>query len=84
MPYLILIIGIIIGIFALFRFFVKATPKQIRKFFQIAIITIYSAILLFFALSGRIIISIGLLLLAIPFIIAYFKNKIIKRDKNND
>ncbi len=75
MPYLILIIGIVIGIFALYRFLIKATPKQIRQLFLITIITFFSAIMLFFALSGRIIISIGLLLLAIPFIISYFRGK---------
>ncbi len=82
MPYLILIIGLIIGIIALYRFFIKASPKQIRKLFLISIIVIYSAIMLFFALSGRIVISIGLLVLSVPFIISYYRNK--NKDKNKD
>ena len=84
MPYLILVIGALIGLYALFRFLTKATPSQIKVFFRIVIIVIYCVIMLFFALTGRIIISISLVVLAIPFAIAYFKGKNKKEDKKDD
>ncbi len=84
MPYLVLIIGTLIGLYALFLFFAKAQPNQIRAFFRIVIIIIYGIIMLFFALTGRIIISIALLVLAIPFAIAYFKNKENKKEDPKD
>lgn len=82
MPYLILIIGLLVGIYALIRFFAKARPSQIRAFFRILIITIYFVILLFLALTGRIIISIALLILAIPFGISYLKGKMLSNKKD--
>ena len=75
MPYLISVIGVLIGLFALYRFFIKASPRQIRLFFLICILTIFGTILLYFTLTGRILISIGLLVLAIPYVIMYFKGE---------
>jgi len=83
MPYLILVIGLMVGVYALIRFFAKAEPKQIRTFFRISIIAIHLMILLFFALTGRVAISIALFVLAIPFIIPYFKKKILSDNKEN-
>ncbi len=85
MPYLILIIGAIVGIYALLRFFAKASPSQIKSFIRIVVIIIYIVIMLFFAMTGRIIVSIALLTLAIPFAISYFKGKKKEEgDKNDD
>ena len=84
MPYLILVIGMIVGIYALMRFFSKASPKQIKSFIHIVIIVIYCMIMLFFALTGRIIISIALLTLVIPFSISYFKGKKKERKDKGD
>ncbi len=84
MPYLILIIGLLTGLYVLFRFLTKAKPQQIKTFFRIVIIVIYCAIMLYFALMGRIIVSIALLTLAIPFIISYFKGKITHKNKKQD
>ena len=82
MPYIVLALGLIIGLIALFRFFSKASPTQIKIFFRATIIVIYCAIMLFFALTGRIITALALLVLAIPFVIMYFKNKLKnKKDK---
>ncbi|PCJ98610.1 MAG: hypothetical protein COA45_07785 [Zetaproteobacteria bacterium] len=84
MPILILIFGVLIGLYALYRFFIKATPEQVRSLFFYSIITIYGLILLFFAMTGRIIISIPLLLLSIPFIIAHLKEKKSQKPPPND
>ncbi len=84
MPYLILVIGALIGLYALFRFLTKAQPSQIKAFFRIVVIVIYCVIMLFFALTGRIIISIALVVLAIPFAISYFKGRNKKENKKDD
>lgn len=81
MPYIILGFGILAALFAFYRFFIKATPDQIKVFFRAAIIIIYSFVLLFFALIGRFIIALGLLLLSLPFVIIYFKNKLKQNKK---
>lgn len=80
MHYIVLIIGVLVGLYALYRFFIKAEVSAIRTFFRICIIIIYAIILLFFAMTGRIIISLGLLLLGIPFAIGYFKENGTKAD----
>lgn len=84
MPYLILILGIIAGLYALYRFFIKASPEQVRSLILYSIIIVHTLILLFFALTGRIIISIALLLLSIPFVIAHFKGKAQKDNEQNE
>lgn len=80
MHYIVLIIGILVGVYALYRFFIKAEVSAIRTFFRICITIIYAIILLFFAMTGRMIVSLGLLLLGIPFAIGYFKEKGTKAD----
>ncbi len=83
MHYLILVIGIMVGLYALYRFFIKAEVSAIRTFFRICIIIIYAIILLFFAMTGRMIVSLGLLILGIPFAIGYFKENGTKADASS-
>ncbi len=75
MPYLILAIGLIIGVFGLYRFLINAPVEAVRTFFRICIIIVYVAVMLFFAMTGRIFVSIGLLLLTLPFVLSYYKEK---------
>lgn len=75
MPYIVLGFGALIALYAFYRFFVKASPHQIKKFFRLIVLLVYVGILLFFAITGRVIVSLGLLLLCVPFVISYFKNK---------
>ena len=75
MPYLILILGLLIALYAFIRFFMNADPAQIKMLFTITGLTLFTFILLYFALSGRIIISLALLLLSLPFVISYLKAK---------
>ena len=84
MPYLVLVLGLIVGVYALFRFFVKASPEQVRNLIRYSIIAVYILILLFFALTSRIIISIVLLLLCVPFVIAHFKAKTEEDNKQDE
>lgn len=81
MPYLVLAIGLLVGIFALYRFFINAPVEAIRTFFRTCIIIAYVAVMLFFAMTGRIYVSLGLLLLCIPFVISAYKAK--KKDRSD-
>tara|TARA_R110002072_G_scaffold59000_3_gene150082 strand:- start:346 stop:621 length:276 start_codon:yes stop_codon:yes gene_type:complete len=81
MPYIILIAGIIIGLFALYRLFINANPAQIKHAMRVIIIVIYVGILLFFALRGLFVVSLALLVLCVPFVISYFKAKMNKQTK---
>lgn len=81
MPYLILVIGVIIGLIAFYRFFTRATPAQVRLFFRVVIIILFIGVLLFFAFTGRIIISLGLLLLSVPIALKSYKEN---KNKNKD
>lgn len=84
MPYIVLILGIIVGLYALYRFLIKASPEQVRSLIRYSIIAVYILVLLFFALTGRIIISLVLLLLSVPFVIAHFKGKKPKDDQQDN
>ena len=83
MPYLILIFGILVALFALYRFMVKANIEQVRFLFLVIFAVLYSGVLLFFALTGRVVISIGLLVFLVPFIVSHFRAKLrAKKDDN--
>jgi len=84
MPYLILIFGILVAGFALYKFLVRASVEQVRFLFRTVFFVLYCGMLLFFAMTGRIIISIGLVLLLCPFIIAYFRKKKSLKKDNQD
>lgn len=84
MPYLILIIGVIVSLYAAYRFLVRAEVTQVRWFFFILFSVLYALVLLFFAFTGRIIISIGLLLFLVPFVISYFRSKSKKKTENSE
>lgn len=83
MPYLILIFGFLVALFALYRFMVKANVEQVRFLFLVIFAVLYGGVLLFFALTGRIVISIGLLVFLVPFIVSHFRFKMrAKKDDN--
>lgn len=84
MPYLVLILGIIASLYALYRFFIKASPQQIRNLIQYTVVALFCLVLIFFALTSRIIISLAFLLISIPFFIAHFKGKTTEKNKDND
>lgn len=75
MPYVVLGLGVLVGLFAFYRFMVKASVEEVRAFFRISVILIYALVVLGFALFGRIAVSIGLLLLCVPFTIRYYRAK---------
>ncbi len=84
MPYIILILGIITALYALYRFLIKANPRQVKSLFKIVFASIFILVLFFFAATGRIIISIGLVVLSIPFLISFLKAIGKSKDGEND
>ena len=75
MQYLIFTFGIIIGAFALYRYFINAKPEDIKRFITHAFIGLFALILLYFAMSGRILVSLALLVISMPFIIIHYRKK---------
>ncbi len=75
MPYLILIFGALATLYVAYRFFMKATANEVKQAFTLIITSAFAGILLYFAISGRIAISIGLLILSVPIIVTRLKHK---------
>lgn len=73
MPYILLILGLLIGGFALLRFFSKASVEQIKLFFRICLLIVYGFVLLYFAMTGRIVIAIGIFVLSLPILLSYYR-----------
>lgn len=83
MPYLIFIIGLLIGIYAFYRYFITARPDDIKSFFANGFVGLYILFLLFLAFSGRILIALGFLVLAMPFVISNYKSRVKEKDNNH-
>ena len=81
MPYLILIIGVIIGIGAFYLFFLKASPDQVKRSLSFIGATIYAIVMLFFAVTGKMIIALIMLIPIIPVALRYFRKQ---KEKNDD
>ena len=75
MPYVILIFGLIAAIYAFYLFMLKSDVADVRRFLRLALALLFGVVLLFFAMTGRIIVSLGLLLLCIPFVLSYIKGQ---------
>lgn len=81
MQYIVFGFGLLALLFTLYRFFVTASVAQIRKFLSYTAFGIYALLLLYLAISGRFIIAVGFVLLAVPFVISYFRKQ-VKDSKN--
>jgi len=75
MPYLLLFIGIVIALFALYKFFIRADVRQIKALFLTAFFTIVAIALLILALTGRLPAALGLLAAMTPFAFSYLRDK---------
>jgi hypothetical protein len=78
MPYLLLALGILIGLYALYRFFVQADVAQVKSFFKTTAFTLLGLIILFFALTGRLPVALILLVFAVPFIWKHMRPRMKK------
>ena len=66
MPYLLLILGLLVGAYALYRFFLNADVAQIKALFLLAIVTVLCAALFTLAVTGRLPAAIALCSAVIP------------------
>lgn len=75
MHYLLLAIGVIFGIYGLYRFFLNADVKQITALFTTAGFIVICAALFFLAVTGRLPAALGLLAALWPLGIALWHRK---------
>lgn len=75
MPYLLLVLGLIIGIIALYRFFINADIDQIKSLI-LASFTITVCLALFvLAVTGRLPAAIAIVSALAPFLVAYYTKR---------
>ena len=70
MPYILLALGLLIGAYALYRFFIHANTQQIKAMFLSAGIVALAIALFYMALTGKLAAALGLGAAIIPFVIA--------------
>lgn len=75
MPYIILALGIIAALYVLYRLLIGASVAQIKTFLRNTFFILFALILLFFSMTGRLIIALALIVLAIPFVIGWFRSR---------
>lgn len=75
MPYVLLALGLLIGAYALYRFFINATTQQVRALFLTAAIATLVIALFYMALTGKLAAALALGAAIIPFVIAYFRER---------
>lgn len=75
MPYLLLILGLLIGIYALSRFFVKADVDDIKALILSAFTITICVALFVLAVTGRLPTAIALVAAIAPFIVAFYTKK---------
>lgn len=73
MPYLLLIVGLLVGFYALYRFFVNADIVQIKGFFLLAIAVVLCASLFTLAVTGRLPAAIALLSAVAPLALGWWR-----------
>lgn len=75
MPYLLLALGLLIAAYAAFRFFIKASPEEIKAAFLTAILGVIAIALLFLSVTGRLPAALGLVAAILPFLPRFFRKK---------
>lgn len=80
MPYLLLVIGLVIGFYALYRFFLNANILQIKAFIAAALSFVFGVALLYLALTGKLIAALVGLVGAAPVLVGWFRSAKSKAD----
>lgn len=81
MPYVLLALGLLVGAYALYRFFIHANTQQVKALFlTVAIATLVIA-LFYMALTGKLAAALGLGAAIIPFVIVYLRDR---KDRKNE
>lgn len=75
MPYLLLFIGLLIGIFALYRFFINADVDQIKSLILSAFTVTVCLALFILAVTGRLPAAIAVVSAIAPFAVAFYTKR---------
>lgn len=75
MPYIVLIIGILLGLLGLYRFILSANIAQIKALFLTAGLASLVIAIFFLALTGRLPAAFGLLVALTPFAAMWLKHR---------
>lgn len=75
MPYILLLIGAVIALAALYRFFLKADARQIKAMFLSVIAVAIGLAALALAVTGRLPVAIAILTALWPVGVAWFRNR---------
>ena len=78
MPYLILSIGILIAGYAIYKFLKKANAKQIAAFIGMLTIFLFSGLMIYLSLTGRLPLALGAVGAAYPWLATFVKWRINK------
>ncbi len=80
MPYLLLILGILIGLFVLYNFLIKANAAQVRMLILSMILVGIGLAAFVLAVTGRLPAAIALMAVCVPFGVKYLKNRAKRED----
>jgi hypothetical protein len=75
MPYLLLVIGLLIGLFALYRFFIQADIHQVKAAFLTAGFIVFCLSLLYLSVTGRLPAALVMLVTIAPIALEFYKKK---------
>ena len=75
MPYLLLALGLIIGIFAMYRFFLRADVREIKALVLAVFIITICVALFVLAVTGRLPAAIAVVAALSPFVIGWFTKR---------
>ena len=75
MPYLILIFGLLLGLYGLYRFFLVANVHQIKALTMTAFFLVVCIALFFMAITGRLPAALALVAALSPFALAWWKHR---------
>lgn len=75
MPYLMLVIGLLIGLFALYRFFIQANVHQIKAAFLSAGFIVFCLALFYLSVTGRLPAALVLLVAVAPIALELYKKR---------
>ncbi|MBL4803377.1 MAG: DnaJ domain-containing protein [Alphaproteobacteria bacterium] len=73
MPYLLLAIGLLVGLYVLYRFFVNADVHQVKAFFLMSILVIICVALFTLAFTGRLPAALAILAAIAPLAAGWWK-----------
>lgn len=84
MPYILLGLGCIVGLYALYRFFLKADVKQIKALFLTILLITLSIALFYMAITGRLAAALAFVVALAPVIHAILKEWRGKNEHNEN